>query len=326
MVQRKDIAFPFVIVALDCRQHDLWPVPTGLCWRLLRHELSFSGRRGYGLRTFRWRHLANAEWAIRTEDGIRPLCRLNLGVRANIGGNCDRKIVLQRFASDEPVSIQSAFGVSLKRLSQVVRPDAVHEGIAGVGLLVGGASEECGCMVGGLHQRFELRGREITDHVSRLFNTGFEIGCARVDEDEAFDALLLLEGLQEHLFQRDGCSGQIAGMGVPGGQTIGPVGVEAVTGIEEYESIAGRQLVDRVGEIIFERRPSSIGIEPKGYVLGGHSKVLNEDILHRSRISLGELDRADVLLLIGFDSDQDGMCHSHRNASPYALHMAISIF
>ena len=163
----------------------------------------------------------------------------------------------------------------------------------------------------GVHQCFELRGRQIADHVSRLFNTGFEIGCTRVDEDEAVDARPILEGLQEHLFQRDGRSGQIAGMGVPGGQTIGSVGVEAVTGIEEDESIAGRQLADRVGEIIFERRPRCIGIEPKGDVLGGHSKVLNEDILHRSRISLGEPDRADALPLIGFDSDQDGVCRSH---------------
>jgi hypothetical protein len=41
MVQRKDVALPLVVVALDCRQHDLWPVPTGLRCRLLRHELGF---------------------------------------------------------------------------------------------------------------------------------------------------------------------------------------------------------------------------------------------------------------------------------------------
>ena len=41
MVQRKDITLPLVGVALDCRQHDPWPVPTGLRCRLLRHELGF---------------------------------------------------------------------------------------------------------------------------------------------------------------------------------------------------------------------------------------------------------------------------------------------
>ncbi len=255
--------------------------------------------------------MANAERAIGTQDGVRPLCRLNLCVLTDISRNRERKIVLQRITRDPPVPIQGAFSISLKRLNQVIRPDAVHVGIAGIGLLIGGAGEERGGMVGGLHQGFELRGREIADHVSRLFNTGFEIGRARVDEDEAFDALLLLEWLQEDFFQRDGRSSQIAGMGVPSGQTIGSVCIETVTGVEEDESIAERQLADRVGEIIFERRPRSIGIEPKGDVLGGHSKVLNENILYRSRIGLSELDRANSLLLVRFNSDQDGVCRAH---------------
>src|SRR5580700_8613941 len=158
-------------------------------------------------------------------------------------------------------------------------------------------------MIRRLHECFELTWRQITDDVPRLYKTGFEIGCARVDEDKTVDALLILERLQEYLFQRDSRSGQIAGMGVPGGQTIGSVGVEAVTGIEEDESIAGRQLPNHIREVVLEHRLRSFGIEPNSDVLGGHSQVLNEDVFHRSRISLGELDRADALLLIGFDPD-----------------------
>ena len=132
-------------------------------------------------------------------------------------------------------------------------------------------------MVRRLHQCFELTWRQIADDVSRLYKTGFEIGCARVDEDKAVDALLILEGLQEHLFQRDGRSGQIAGMGVPGGQTISSVGEEAVTGIEEDESIAGRQLANQIREIVLEHRLRSFGIEPNSDVLGGHAQLLNEE-------------------------------------------------
>lgn len=166
-------------------------------------------------------------------------------------------------------------------------------------------------MIRRLHECFELTWRQIADDVPPLYKTGFEIGCARIDEDKAVDALLILEGLQEYLFQRDSRSGQIAGMGVPGGQTIGSVGVEAVTGIEEDESIAGRQLANHIREVVLEHRLRSFGIEPNSDVLGGHSQVLNEDVFHRSRISLGELDRADALLLIGFDPDQGGVCRSH---------------
>ena len=67
----------------------------------------------------------NAKGAIGAQDGIWPLFRLNRGVRTDIGRNRERKIVLQRVASDPPVSIQGTFGISLKRLNQVVRPDAV---------------------------------------------------------------------------------------------------------------------------------------------------------------------------------------------------------
>ena len=81
---------------------------------------------GGRLRVVGRRHLANAKGAIGAQDGVWPLCRLNRGVVTDIGRNCKRKIVLQRVASDKPVSIYGAFGISLKRLNQVVRPDAVH--------------------------------------------------------------------------------------------------------------------------------------------------------------------------------------------------------
>jgi hypothetical protein len=89
-----------------------------------------------------------------------------------------------------------------------------------------------------------------------------------------------------------------------------------MTGIEEDELIAGRQALNDVGEIVFKRRPRGIGIKPRVDVLGGNSKVLDEDFLHRSRIRQGVLDRVDVLLLIGFDSDQDGVFRSHCNVLP----------
>jgi len=72
-----------------------------------------------------------------------------------------------------------------------------------------------------VHERHHHKRRFV---VPRLYKTGFEIGCARVDEDKAVDALLILEGFQQYPFQRDSRSGQIAGMGVPRGQTIGSVG------------------------------------------------------------------------------------------------------
>jgi hypothetical protein len=187
----------------------------------------------------------------------------------------------------------------------------VHESIAGIGLFIRRARKERSSVIGRLHQSFELTSRQIADDVSRLDNAGFEIGCARVDEDEAIDVLPLLERLQEHLFQRDGRPDEIVRMSVPCSQSIGSVGVEAMTGIEEDESIAGRQTANHVGEIVFKRRTRGIGIKPKADVLGGHSKVLDEDLLHRNRIRQGVLDWADVLLLIGLDSDQNGVCHSH---------------
>ena len=66
-------------------------------------------------------------------------------------------------------------------------------------------------MIRRLHECFELTWRQIADDVPRLYKTGFEIGCARVDEHKAVDALLILEGLQEYLFQRDSRSGQMPG-------------------------------------------------------------------------------------------------------------------
>lgn len=118
------------------------PIVSSLHCRFLGHELGFgqvdcggvsSGCRlqGVGLG-----HLANAKGAIGTQDGVWLLWRLNRGVVPDIRRNCERKIVLQRVARDKPVSIHRAFGVSLKSLNQMVRPDAVHQGIAGVGLLV----------------------------------------------------------------------------------------------------------------------------------------------------------------------------------------------
>ena len=132
MVQRKDVALPLVVVALDCRQHDPWPVPTGLRCRLPRHELGFGevdccrDNRVCRFRVIGRRHLANAKGATGAQDGVWPLCRLNRGVVTDIGRNCKRKIVLQRVARDKPVSIYGAFSISLKRLNQVVRPDAVQ--------------------------------------------------------------------------------------------------------------------------------------------------------------------------------------------------------
>src|SRR5580700_2654621 len=109
-------------------------------------------------------------------------------------------------------------------------------------------------MIRRLHECFELTWRQITDDVPPLYKTGFEIGCARVDEDKAVDALLVLEWLQEHVFQRDSRSGQIAGVSVPGRQTVCAIREEPVTGIEEDEPIPGRQSVNQVRELILEHR------------------------------------------------------------------------
>ena len=166
-------------------------------------------------------------------------------------------------------------------------------------------------MVRGPHECFELTGRQIADDVSCLYKTGFEICCARVDEDKTVDTLLILEGLQEHLFQRDGCSGQIAGMRVPSGQTVCSVSEESMTSIEEDEPIPGSKLANQVREIVLEHRLRSFEIEPNGDVLGGHAQLLNEEVLYRSRIGLSELDRANSLLLVGFNSDQNGVCRAH---------------
>lgn len=75
--------------------------------------------------------------------------------------------------------------------------------------------------------------------------------------------------------------------------------------------IAGRQLANQIREVVLEDRLRSLVIEPNSDVLGWHSQVLNEDVFHRSCISLGKLDRADTMLLISFDSDQDGVCRFH---------------
>src|SRR5205807_2540878 len=100
-------------------------------------------------------------------------------------------------------------------------------------------------------------------------------------------------------------------MRVPGCKAIRAIGEEAVSSMEKDEPIPGTQLPDHVWEIILENSLRCLEIEPDGDVLCRHAEVLNQNLLHCCHISLSKLNRTDSLLLVGLNSDQDGVCGSH---------------
>src|ERR1700722_1442416 len=102
-------------------------------------------------------------------------------------------------------------------------------------------------------------------------------------------------------------------MRVPAREAICAISKEAVACIEEDEPIPGTQLPDQVWDIMLENRPCSFGIEPNSDVLRRHAEVLKQNLSHCSRVGLSKLNRTDSSLLVGLNSDQDGMCRSHWN-------------
>ncbi len=99
----------------------------------------------------------------------------------------------------------------------------------------------------------------------------------------------LLEGFS-NTYSRETLFRPIVRMGVPCGQTIGSIVVEAIACNEEEESIGGRQALNDVGWIVSKLRPHGIGIKLKVDILEGNSHVLDGDFLHRSRMRQGILD------------------------------------
>jgi hypothetical protein len=194
----------------------------------------------------------NAKKAIRTQYGKWPLFTLNLGARPNKGRNRECQIVSQRVASDPSFSVKGVFSFSPKRLDQVERPNAVLKRIARVRFLVRGTGEERGRVIRRPDECFKFIARQIADKISRLYKIRLEIRSTGVNKYEAGDTLLVLKGRQKHGFRGDGCVEQIRGMKIPGSEAICAIGEEAVTCIEEDESIAGTQLPDHVRELILE--------------------------------------------------------------------------
>ena len=77
--------------------------------------------------------------------------------------------------------------------------------------------------------------------------------------------------------------------------------------IEEDELVVRTKLLDLIRKIILQPAACHILIRPERDVLDRNLHLLDENILHRHRVSDREGYPTNILLLIFFDRDKDGV-------------------